>query len=34
MEEFPEIAKELMGGESVKGDKGSGKIFPPSLTLT
>ncbi len=25
MEEFPEIAKEPMGGESAKGDKGLGK---------
>jgi hypothetical protein len=34
MEEFPEITKEPMGGESAKGDKGLGNIFPPSPTLT
>ncbi len=34
MEEFPEIAKEPMGGESAKRDKGLGKIFPPKSTLT
>jgi hypothetical protein len=34
IEEFPEITKEPMGGESVKGDKGLGKIFLLSPTST
>ncbi len=33
MEEFPEITKEPMGGESAKRDKDWEKIFLPSLTL-
>jgi hypothetical protein len=33
MEEFPEITKELMGGESAKGDKGLGKNIPAKTNL-
>jgi hypothetical protein len=33
MEEFPEIAKEPMGGESAKGEKGSGKNIPAESDL-
>jgi hypothetical protein len=34
MEEFPEIAKEPMGGKSAKEEKGLGKIFLLSPTST
>jgi hypothetical protein len=33
MEEFPEITKEPMGGESAKGDKGLGKDIPAKSNL-
>jgi hypothetical protein len=33
MEEFPEITKEPMGGESAKGEKGSGKNIPAKSDL-
>jgi hypothetical protein len=33
MEEFPEITKEPMGGESAKGDKGLGKNIPAESDL-
>ncbi len=33
MEEFPEILKEPMGGESAKGDKGSGKDISAKSNL-
>jgi hypothetical protein len=33
MEEYPEITKEPMGGESAKGDKGSGEDIPAKSNL-
>jgi hypothetical protein len=33
MKEFPEIAKEPMGDESVKGEKGSGNNIPTKSNL-